>query len=119
MSVLTIGAFMHDLNIGNLDKQANALEAFKEQIDLLFTSKLIPNLDFLKNEYGREKFISKVVADSLDYYYQQFKNYIQHEYSVNFDKLIREEQWSELETDSINQKSDKGIVKEYIKAIEY
>lgn len=32
MSVLTIGAFMHDLNIGDLKKQSKALDVFKEQI---------------------------------------------------------------------------------------
>lgn len=87
--VLTIGAFLLDLNIPALKKQANALDLLKREIDKLFTQGTQPNLASIAIKYGREKFIQKVVADGLEYYYDEFKKYIQTTYSYQFKELLQ------------------------------
>ena len=86
--VLTIGAFLHDLNIPGLKKQANALSCFQEAIDVIFTTEQQPNLNNFCQKYQRERFIKKTVAEGLDYYYKQFKIKIKNEYALKFLDII-------------------------------
>ena len=87
--VLTIGVFLQELNIPTLKRQADALELLQREIDKLFKSKIEPDLAKIARGYGREKFIQKVVADGLEYYYNEFKKYIQEDYSTEFKKLLQ------------------------------
>lgn len=87
--ILTIGAFLQDLNIPGLKKQSAALSALKSQISMLFTHKQIPTLEDISAKFIREKFIRKVVADGLEFYYEEFKKYIQHEYAPKFREEVR------------------------------
>jgi hypothetical protein len=88
--VLTIGAFLHDLNLPSLKKQSSAYNLLKSEIDKLFMpNRQLPNLKEIFSKYGMERFISKVVSDGLEYYYDKFRKHIQNEYSVEFAEIIQ------------------------------
>lgn len=82
--ILTIGDFLHDLNIPGLKKQADALSVFKQAVDDIFLIGTIPNFEDIFSYFQREKFIRKIVADGLEYYFTEFKQNIQDKYAPEF-----------------------------------
>jgi hypothetical protein len=74
--ILTIGDFLHDLNIPGLKKQADALSVFKQAIDDMFLMGKIPNFE--------DVCYRQIVADGLEYYYTEFRRNIQDKYAPEF-----------------------------------
>jgi len=88
--VLTIGAFLHDLNLPGIKKEAEAFEALKTEIhSSLFESQRVPDLKKFTMKYSNEKFIQKVVHDALKFYFETFKTYILKDYALRFKAAIQ------------------------------
>ncbi|CAI2385715.1 unnamed protein product [Moneuplotes crassus] len=106
-------------NLPELQKQSEALNAFKNCVKTIFTHEVLPNLEAFTQEYKNEKCIRRTLADGLDFYYDQFKIKIKNEYAIEFQRIIAEEKWFELDPANINRSTDTRILHIFKAATDY